>query len=109
MKIPDIIVSLFMGIERNNMSVRVRVPTPLRTYTNGESEVQASGETVGELLANLDGAFPGIGERVHDESGEIRRFVNVYVNGEDVRFLQGMSTQLKDGDELSIVPAVAGG
>lgn len=91
------------------MSVKVLVPSPLRRLTGGESEVQADGQTLGETIEDLERRFPGVKERLCDESGELRRFVNVYVNGEDVRFLQGLITPLKAGDELSIVPAVAGG
>lgn len=91
------------------MAIKVRVPTPLRSYTGGASEVATSGSSLAEAIRTLDGQFPGIRERVCDETGELRRFVNVYVNGEDVRFLQGLTTPLKEGDEVSIVPAVAGG
>lgn len=91
------------------MSVKVLVPSPLRRLTSGESEVQAEGQTLGETIEDLERRFPGVKERICDEAGELRRFVNVYVNGEDVRFLQGLVTPLKAGDEISIVPAVAGG
>ena len=91
------------------MSITVRIPTPLRKLTGGADEVAIDGATVGELIDNLEAAHPGLKERLCDESGEIRRFVNVYVNDEDVRFLDGRNTALKDGDEVSIVPAIAGG
>lgn len=97
-------------IERDNtMSVRVRIPTPLRKLSNGSSEVFISGGTIGECVNALESQFPGFRERLCDEVGDLRRFVNIYVNGEDVRFLSGLSTPIKAGDEVSIVPAVAGG
>jgi len=91
------------------VSVIVRIPTPLRKITADQDRVSADGGSVAECIASLEASYPGIKERLCDESGEIRRFVNIYVNGEDVRFLQGLATPLKDGDEVSIVPAVAGG
>ena len=87
----------------------VLIPTPLRKLTNELETVQADGANVGELLSNLDKAFPGLKERVCDEQGNVRRFVNVYVNGEDIRFLEENATPVKDSDEISIVPAIAGG
>ena len=91
------------------MTVRVRVPTPLRKFTNGADEISAQGNTVRVLVEDLERKFPGIKERICDETGKIRRFVNVYVNGDDIRFLQNLDTSLKDGDNISIVPAIAGG
>jgi molybdopterin synthase sulfur carrier subunit len=91
------------------MPVLVRIPTPLRTLTKGQPEVQAKGDTVGDLVQDLDRQFPGLRERLMDDAGELRRFINVYVNEEDIRFLQGKTTSLKDGDQVSIVPAIAGG
>ncbi|MBX5491114.1 MAG: MoaD/ThiS family protein [Chloroflexi bacterium] len=91
------------------MSVRVRIPTPLRSLTGGAAEVQIDGASVAEAISQLEARYPGIAQRLKDENGELRRFVNLYVNGEDVRFLQGLDTHLKAGDEVSIVPAVAGG
>ena len=91
------------------MSVTVRVPTQLRPLTGGAGEVQASGTTVGEVLKAVDAAHPGIGERLFDDAGQLRRFVNVFVADEDVRFLDGLETPVADGQTLSIVPAVAGG
>jgi len=91
------------------MSVSVRIPTPLRKLTGGADEVSIEGANVGEIIENLEAAHPGLKERLCDDAGEIRRFVNVYVNDEDVRFLDGRATALKDGDEVSIVPAIAGG
>jgi sulfur-carrier protein len=91
------------------MSVRVRVPTPLRKFTNGADEVAAQGQNVRALVDDLEKSYPGIKERICDETGKIRRFVNVYVNGDDIRFLQNLETSLKEGDNISIVPAIAGG
>jgi len=91
------------------MAVRVRVPTPLRKLTNGADEVDAQGSNVRTLVEDLERSFPGIKEKICDESGKIRRFVNIYVNGDDIRFLQNMETSLKEGDNISIVPAIAGG
>ena len=91
------------------MSVRVRVPTPLRKFTNGADEVNAQGINVRAIVDDLERSYPGIRERICDETGKIRRFVNVYVNGDDIRFLQNLETSLKDGDNISIVPAIAGG
>lgn len=90
------------------MSVEVRIPTILRTYTGGEKIVTAEGTSLQELVANLDASYPGIGERLLDDSG-LRRFVNVYLNDEDVRFLDGLGTEVTDGDSVTILPAVAGG
>jgi len=91
------------------MAVLVRIPTPLQRLTNGQGEVQAEGATVDDLLADLERSYPGIKERLCDESGKLRRFVNVFVNEEDIRFLQGDQTPVKAGDEVSIIPAIAGG
>ncbi|MYG90745.1 MAG: MoaD/ThiS family protein [Chloroflexi bacterium] len=91
------------------MSVSVRIPTPLRSQTSDRDVVEAGGETLQHLVLDLERQFPGIGDRIVDEDGEIRRFVNLFVNGEDVRFLDGLHTPLSQGDEVSIVPAVAGG
>jgi sulfur-carrier protein len=96
--------------EENLMdTVQVLIPTPLRRYTNGEAKVGATGGTIGEVIDNLDGRFPGLKERVCDPDGEIRRFVNVFVNGENTRKLQGAGTPVKSGDEIGIIPAMAGG
>ncbi|MDQ6994560.1 MAG: ubiquitin-like small modifier protein 1 [Mariprofundaceae bacterium] len=91
------------------MAVTVRIPTPLRKLTAGADEVSVEAANIGSMIDNLEAAHAGLKERLCDESGEIRRFVNVYLNDEDVRFLQGRETALKDGDEVSIVPAIAGG
>ena len=87
----------------------VLIPTPLRKLTNDLSEVSAAGATIGEVLANLERAFPGVKERIFDEAGEVRRFILVHVNGEDIRFLDGLNTPVGDKDEVSITPALAGG
>lgn len=91
------------------MPVNVRIPTPLRKLTNEQELVQVDAKTISEAITVLQGRFPGIQERLVDEKGEVRRFVNVYVNEEDIRFLQNQNTALKDGDEISIIPAIAGG
>ena len=87
----------------------VRIPTPLRKLTNGQEEVKAEGATIGAVLADLEKNFPGIKERLCDESGQVRRFVNIFANEEDIRFLATLDTPVKDSDEISIVPAIAGG
>jgi molybdopterin synthase sulfur carrier subunit len=87
----------------------VRIPTPLRKLTGGAEEVTASGKSVGELIGELEKKYPGIKERICDESGSVRRFVNIFVKDEDIRFLQNLETPLGDKDEVSIVPAIAGG
>ena len=91
------------------MSVSVRIPTILRTYTGGESEVKAEGATLADVLDDLEASYTGIRARILDDGGEIRRFVNVYVGNDDVRFLDGLATATPDGAQLSIIPAVAGG
>jgi molybdopterin synthase sulfur carrier subunit len=91
------------------MAVLVRVPTPLRRITNGQGEVQVSASTIRDAIDKLEEQFPGFKERLIDEKGELRRFVNLYLNDEDIRFLKGLDTELKEGDVLSIVPAIAGG
>jgi sulfur-carrier protein len=91
------------------MSVSVRIPTILRTYTEGASEVTAEGETLGAVLDDLDGRFAGIKGRILDEQGQLRRFVNVYVGNEDVRFLDLLDTATPAGSQVSVIPAVAGG
>ena len=87
----------------------VRIPTQLRGLTGGQGEVQVDGSTVGDVLKALDAQCPGFGDRLFDENGRLRRFVNVFVADEDVRFLQGLDTAVSDGQTVSIVPAVAGG
>lgn len=91
------------------MAIIVRIPTPLQKFTKNQSEVQAEGATIQEVLAYLDSSFPGIRERLCDEQGMVRKFINLYLNDEDIRFIEGEKTVLKDGDELAIIPAIAGG
>jgi molybdopterin synthase sulfur carrier subunit len=90
------------------MSINVSIPTILRTYTEGAKRVEAEGSTLAALITDLDARHPGLGDRLLD-AGELRRFVNVYKNDEDVRFLGGLSTPLADGDAVTVLPAVAGG
>ena len=91
------------------MAVKVRIPTPLQKLTNNEAEVQAEGATLKDVIDNLEKKYPGFKDRICDESGKIRRFVNIYVNEEDVRFQKGEATPMKAGDDVSIIPAIAGG
>lgn len=90
-------------------TVNVIIPAPLRRFTNGESKVSSRGATIGELIEQLDATYPGLRDKIVEDDGEIRRFVNVFVNGQNVRKLQGAATTVKDGDEVGIVPAMAGG
>ena len=91
------------------MSVMVRIPTPLRRMTNGKDKVEVESANLGDLVEKLNCEFPGFKDRLVDEEGELRYFVNIYLNGEDVRFMDGLNTSTSSGDEISIVPAVAGG
>ena len=91
------------------MSVLVRIPTPLRRMTNGQAKVEMQSSNLGELVEKLDSEYPGFKDRLVDENGDLRYFVNIYLNGEDVRFMEGLETSTSEGDEVSIVPAVAGG
>ncbi len=91
------------------MPVTVRIPTPLRRMTNGQDKVEMEESTLSDMIENLEASYPGVKERLIDENGELRYFVNIYLNGEDVRFLDGLDTSAGSGDEISIVPAVAGG
>jgi molybdopterin synthase sulfur carrier subunit len=91
------------------MPVTVRIPTPLRKFTGGAESVAADGETIAAVVQDLDRRHTGLKDRICDENGKVRRFVNVYVNGDDIRFLSSLDTPVKDGDEISIVPAIAGG
>ena len=91
------------------MSVKVRIPTPLMKLTNNQAEVTAEGGTIADILNNLESQFSGIKERICEENGTPRRFINIYLNEEDIRFLDGENTKIKDGDEVSIIPAIAGG
>lgn len=90
------------------MAITVRIPTPLRTLTQGKDEVEAAGKTVRDIIENLEKNYPGLRERLLDDKG-VRRFVNIYQNEEDIRFLDNLDTAVKDGDSISIVPAIAGG
>jgi len=91
------------------MPITVRIPTPLQKVTQNKAEVVLSGSNIREMIDGLERNFPGIKERICDEKGKIRRFINIYVNEEDIRFLKQDQTSLKDGDEVSIIPAIAGG
>ncbi len=91
------------------MAARVRIPTPLRKFTGGNEAVDADGATVAAVLDSVEAAHPGLKERICERDGSVRRFVNIYVNGDDIRFLSDLESPVKDGDELSIVPAIAGG
>ena len=91
------------------MTVKVRIPTPLRKLTKDQSEVEAAGSTIRDVVDDLEKQFPGFKERMCDEQGELRRFVNVYVGEEDIRFLKGLETEIPEGEQVSIIPAVAGG
>ena len=91
------------------MSIKVRVPTPLRRFTAGVDEVTASGDSIRAIIIDLERNHPGISERLMDDKGELRRFVNIYLNGDDIRFLNQLNSTVKDGDDISIVPAIAGG
>lgn len=93
----------------SDMAIKVLIPTPLQKFTNNEAAIECAGGNIVELLDTLESHYPGIKARLCDDSGELRRFVNFYVNSEDIRFLDGKETVLNDGDEVSIVPAVAGG
>jgi len=91
------------------MSATVKIPTPLRKLTNNETSVDADGTTVGQIVESLESAYPGMQERLIDDNGDLRHFVNIYLNGEDIRYIDGLKSSVSDNDELSIVPAVAGG
>lgn len=90
-------------------AVKVRIPTPLRKITNDQEEVEANGGNISEIIADLEANYPGLKERICEDDGSLRRFVNLYLNDEDIRFKENMETALNDGDELSIIPAIAGG
>jgi molybdopterin synthase sulfur carrier subunit len=91
------------------MAITIRIPTPLRKLTQNRDTVEATGATVAAIVDDLERQFPGLKERLCDQQGELRRFVNIYLNDEDIRFAQGRQTAVKDGDELAIIPAIAGG
>ena len=87
----------------------IRIPTPLRKLTQGKEEITASGATIGALIASLETAYPGLKERICDDSGQVRRFVNIFANDEDIRFLGGETYAFQDGDEIMLIPSIAGG
>lgn len=91
------------------MSIKIRIPSPLQKLTDNQSEVECEGKDIKDLVENLEKSFPGIKERLCDDAGKLRRFINIFVNEKDIRFLQGDETKLEDGDEVSIIPAIAGG
>lgn len=91
------------------MAIKVRIPTPLRKYTANQTEVLASGGTIKAIIDDLDRNHPGLKDRICDENGKLRKFVNIFLNDEDVRFMESIDTPVKDGDEVGIVPAIAGG
>ncbi|MCS5642186.1 MAG: MoaD family protein [Dehalococcoidia bacterium] len=91
------------------MSATVKIPTPLRKLTNNETSVDADGTTVGQIVESLESTYPGMRERLIEDNGDLRHFVNIYLNGEDIRYIDGLKSSVSDNDELSIVPAVAGG
>ncbi|MBP64751.1 uncharacterized protein METZ01_LOCUS125879 [marine metagenome] len=91
------------------MSATVKIPTPLRKLTNNETSVDADGTTVEQIVESLESAYPGMRERLIEDNGDLRHFVNIYLNGEDIRYIDGLKSSVSDNDELSIVPAVAGG
>ena len=91
------------------MGIKIRIPTPLQSLTERQGEVEVDASTVGEALSRLESKFPGLSERLRDDGGKLRRFINFYVNDEDIRFLQNEETPLEESDEISIVPAIAGG
>jgi len=91
------------------MAIKVRIPTPLRKLTNGSDEVTAAGSNIAEIIEDLEKNYPGLKERICESDGKLRRFVNIYLNDEDIRFKENMETVLKENDELSIIPAIAGG
>jgi molybdopterin synthase sulfur carrier subunit len=91
------------------MAVQVRIPTPLRKFTDGKDTVEVAGASIGAVIEDLDQNYSGLKERICEEDGSVRRFVNIYVNGDDIRFLDNLDSAVKEGDEVSIVPAIAGG
>ena len=91
------------------MTIKVRIPTPLMKLTDNQSEVSAEGKTISDIINNLENQFNGMKDRICEENGSPRRFINIYINEEDIRFLEGEKTAVKDGDEISIIPAIAGG
>jgi molybdopterin synthase sulfur carrier subunit len=104
---PEWNIRAFLG--GRNMAAQVRIPTPLRKYTGGKEAVSVDGGSVSAVIENLEKNHPGLKERICEADGSVRRFVNLYVNGDDIRFLENLDSKVKDGDEISIVPAIAGG
>jgi molybdopterin synthase sulfur carrier subunit len=96
-------------MKEEEMEVNVRIPAPLKKLAGEQDVIKSQGKTVGEVLRSLTDAYPGLEERLRDEKGEVRRFINIYVNDEDIRFIQNLETPLKEGDQISIIPAIAGG
>jgi molybdopterin synthase sulfur carrier subunit len=96
-------------MEEEEMEVHVRIPAPLKKLAGEQDVIKSQGKTVREVLRSLTDAYPGLEERLRDEKGEVRRFINIYVNDEDIRFIQNLETPLKEGDQISIIPAIAGG
>lgn len=90
-------------------TVKVRIPTPLQKLTDGAAEVEGTGDTIKGVIESLEAKYPGFAERLYDDGGKLRRFINIYVNEEDIRFLEGENTTLSDGDDISVIPAIAGG
>jgi len=91
------------------MGIKVRIPTPLRKLTNGESEVEANGADISELIDDLEKSYPGIKDKLCEENGNVRKFLNIYLNDDDIRFMDSLATELRDGDSISLIPAIAGG
>lgn len=91
------------------MGVSVRIPTPLRKLTEGKSEVEASGASVAEIIDNLENSYPGLKEKLCEENGNVRKFLNIYLNDEDIRFMDSLATEVREGDTLALIPAIAGG
>jgi len=91
------------------MGIKVRIPTPLRKLTNGESEVEAKGADISELIDDLEKSYPGIKGKLCEENGNVRKFLNIYLNDDDIRFMDSLATELRDGDNVSLIPAIAGG
>ncbi|MDH3975920.1 MAG: MoaD/ThiS family protein [Deltaproteobacteria bacterium] len=91
------------------MGVSVRIPTPLRKLTEGKSEVEANGGNVGEIIDNLESSYPGLKEKLCEENGSVRKFLNIYLNDEDIRFMDSLATEVREGDTLALIPAIAGG
>lgn len=91
------------------MAISVRIPTPLRKFTDGKEEVEANGVNIAEVVEDLEANYPGIKEKLCDDKGSVRKFLNIYLNDEDIRFMESLNTEVRDGDSLSLVPAIAGG